>query len=366
MAALPTVREIRSYLMGNTWRQSATWRGASVWSHPDGYEVLLPPSDDLGDTGLRIRELLTVLAAAEHRPVDDIAVDIGAPADDVQSFRTFPDGMPAGFIPLKSGIDVLRSVQALLGGAARTVLEGPLPQFSGKAPPSVSDLLRRVRLGPAQPGSYVVTVRVPANGPDDPGGPAEPLGRQAARQLHEAVTAVRAATDLAGDDGVTAFDDAVTAGVSADLCEALTVLAGSGQAQPFEVSFRWGRGAGPQLNADTVHFAEGAGRVISAAARHLRQVRISGPAEVGGYVESLHDRPETADRWRIKVRGDLTTPSGTTYSRSVWIRLDGQDSYDRAIVAHRDQLLVRARGEMDATSRRVELAAGSSKFEVIG
>jgi hypothetical protein len=144
------------------------------------------------------------------------------------------------------------------------------------------------------------------------------------------------------------------------------VLAGSGRAQPFEVSFRWGRAAGPELNADTVYFAEGSGRVISAAARHLRQVRISGSAEVRGYVESLHDRPETADRWRIKVRGDLTTPSGTTYSRSVWIRLDGQDSYDRAIVAHRDQLLVRARGEMDATSRRVELAAGSSKFEVIG
>lgn len=372
MLPLPRVQDIQTYLSDNAWRQARTWRGASVWSHGDGYEVLVPPRDDLADADLRVRELLTVLTAAEQRPADDILVDISAPLDDVQSFRTFPEGMPSGFTSLDTGIDVLRAVKNMIGVAARTVVEGPLPEFSAGRPAAASGLLRRVRLGPGRPGSYIFTVRVPVDAADTedaadtPDGQGEPLGRQAGRQLHEAVTAVRAAVERAERDGLAAFDDMVTAGVSANLCQELSVLAGQGQAQPFEVTFRWSRGPRSGLPADTVRFAEGDGRTIRAAAAHLRQVRISGAAEVTGYVESLHDQPETADRWRIKVRGDLTTGRGTRFSRSVWIRLDGQDSYDRAIAAHRDRLLVRARGELSAARGRVELTAGSAKFEVIG
>jgi hypothetical protein len=387
---LPSVRDITTYLRYNAWRQSATWRGASVWAHADGYEVLVPPRDDLADSGPRVRELLSVLTAVERRPAGDIAMDIGAPLEDVQSFRTFPAGMPSGYTSLDAGISALRGVHSLIAVAARTAAEGPRPEFSGRTPADVSGLLRRVRLGPGRPGSYIFTVRIPVEVPDDDapeenGGRAEPLGRQTARQLHEAVIAVRDAAARAETDGLAAFDDTVTAGVSANLCQALSALAGHGRAQAFEMTFRWGRGLAPDpghpagtllpastvrldtVRLDTVRFAEGTGRTIHAAAAHLRRVRVSGAAEVTGYVESLHDQPETGDRWRIKVRGDLTTAGGGTgYSRSVWIRLDGQDSYGRAIAAHRDRLLVRARGDLSASRGRVELTAGSARFEVIG
>lgn len=363
MLPLPTIHDIQTYLSDNAWQQSATWRGASIWSNADGYEVLVPPRDDLADTGLRIRELLSVLTTVEQRPADDIAVDISAPLDDVQSFRSFPADMPSGFTPLNTGIDILQAVRNMIGIAVRTVIEGPLPEFSRGKPTAASSLLRRVRLGPGRPGSYTFTVRVPVGTPDRD---EESLGRQAARQLHEAITAIRAATERVDRDGLTAFDDVVTAGVSANLCRSLSLLAGHGHTQAFEVTFRWGRGLRSDLPADTVRFANGTGRIIHAAAGHLRQVRISGAAEVTGFVESLHDQPETADRWRIKVRGDLTTRSGTGFNRTVQIRLDGQASYERALVAHRDRLLVRARGELSAARGRVELTAVSAKFEVIG
>jgi hypothetical protein len=363
MLPLPTVQDIQTYLGDSAWQQSATWRGASVWSHADGYEVLVPPRDDLADTGLRVQELLTVLTTVEQRPADDIVVDISAPMDDVQSFRSFPEGMPSGFTSLNAGIDALRAVKNMIGVAARTAVEGPLPEFSRGRSTAASRLLRRVRLSPGRPGSYTFNVRVPVDAPD---GKDEPLGRQTARQLHEAVTAIRTATERAERNDLTAFDDAVTAGVSANLCQALSVLAGQGHTQAFEVTFRWGRGLRSDLLADTVHFANGTGRIIHAAAGHLRQVRISGAAEMTGFVESLYDQPETADRWRIKVRGDLTTPSGTGFGRTVWIRLDGQDSYDRAIAAHRGRLLVWASGEWSTARGRVELTAGGTGFEVIG
>jgi hypothetical protein len=363
MLPLPIVQDIQTYLSDNAWQLSTTWRGASVWTHDDGYEVLVPARDDLADTSLRVRELLTVLTTVEQRPGDDIVMDISAPLDDVQSFRTFPEGMPSGFTSLNAAIDALQTVKNMIGLSARTVVEGPLPELPHGRSATASGLLRRVRLGPGRPGSYTFTVRVPV---DAPNGEGEPLGRQVARQLHDAVTAIRVATERAERDGLTAFDDAVTAGVSANLCRALSVLAGQGHTQAFEVTFRWGRGLRSDLSADTAHFPDGAGQIIHAAAGHLRRVRISGVAEMSGFVESLHDQPETADRWRIKVRGDLTTRSGTGFNRTVWIRLDGQDSYDRAIAAHRDRLLVRARGELSAARGRVELTAASAKFEVIG
>jgi hypothetical protein len=86
---------------------------------------------------------------------------------------------------------------------------------------------------------------------------------------------------------------------------------------------------------------------------------------VAGFVETLHDQPETGDRWRVKVRGDLTTRGGTAFGRTIWVRLDGQSSYDRAIAAHRARHLVRVRGDLSAQGR-VELVTDGTRFEVIG
>jgi hypothetical protein len=366
----PTVQDIQSYLHDNGWEHSLTWHDAPVWSREDGYEVLVPPRDDLADADLRVRELLNVLADAERRPADDIIVDINAPLDDIQSFRTFPEDMPPGFTLLEVGIRALQGVQSMIAIAARTVVEGPSPKFAGETPPTAAELLRRVRLGPGRPGSYVFTVRVPVDAPPRPdtaprAQPEAPLGRQVARQFHEAVTAASVASAQATLKDLTAFDDTVTAGVSANLCLALSVLAGRQYEQAFDVTFRWSPRLRDELPADTVQFTGGAGQILRAAARRLRQVRISGAAEVTGFVESLHDQPETADRWRVKVRGDLTTQGGTAFGRAIWVRLDGQASYDRAIAAHQARHLVRMRGELSAHGR-VELITDSTRFEVIG
>jgi hypothetical protein len=371
MFPFPTVQDIQTYLRDNGWQHSLTWHDAPVWSHEEGYEVLVPPRDDLPDTDLRVGELLNVLAAAEQRSADDIIVDINAPLDDIQSFRTFPEGMPPGFTSMEAGIRALQGVQSMIGIAARTVIEGPLPEFTGGIPPAASDLLQRVRLGSGRPGSYVFTVRVPVDPPtrpvdtEPPSQLGEPLGRQVARQFYEAISAANTAATRATVDDLTAFDDTVTAGVSVGLCLALSTLADRQFERPFDVTFRWSHGLSAQPPADTVRFSAGVGKIIRAAASRLRQVRLSGPAELLGFVEGLHDRPETADRWRVKVRGDLTTRGSTAFGRTVWVRLGEQASYDRAIAAHQARHLVRMRGDLSAHGR-IELVTDRTGFEVIG
>ena len=380
MRPRPTVEDIRSYLRHSGWRREPrTWHDASIWANADGYEILVPPSDDLVDADLRVREILSVLTAVERRPGDEIAHDIGAPFADTQSFRTFPDGLPTGFTSLPVGLRGLQGVRDLVCAAARNVVEGPLPAYPGGTPPAVAGLLHRVQLGPSRPGSYVLTVRVPLNGPPDgspDGSPAgrgaqpaaAPLGRQVTRRLYDAVAAVRMASARATEDDLTPFDETVAAGVSANLCEAMSGLAGRERRQPFEIAFRWGRGVASDVPAGILRFSTGTGVVISAAATRLRRLGASGDAAVTGVVESLHDQAQSKDRWRVKVRGDLTTRTGQAGGatvRTVWVRLGGQEPYDQAISAHKTKQRVRAQGVLAALKGRIELIVSDGGFDIL-
>jgi hypothetical protein len=357
----PTVEDIQSYLHDTGWRREPhTWHDASVWSNADGYQVLVPPRDDLADAELRVREILKVLTEVERRSDDEIIGDIITPFADTLTYRMFSDRLPAGFTSLSAGLRGLHGVRDMVHAAARTVVEGPRPAFLGATPEPVGELLQHVQLGPSRPGSYVLSVRVPHNGP-----PGSLLGRRVVRKLYDAVTAVRIATMQRAEADLAVFDETVSAGVSANLCEALSGLAGRERQQPFEVAFRWGRGLAADVPAGTVQFTTGMGSIISAAATRLRQLGVSGDGVVTGLVESLHDQAEGTDRWRIKVRGHLTARGDGGTNRTVWVRLGGQEAYDRAISAHKTKQRVRARGALSTLRGRIELIVSDRGFDVL-
>jgi hypothetical protein len=384
MMSRPAIGDIQTYLRDTGWQQEPrTWNGASIWSYPDGHEVLLPPHDDLADADLRVSEILAALTAVEGRPGDEIAGDINTPFDDVQLYRTFPDGTANGFKSLAAGLRELRSARDLVSAAARAVVEGPQPVFLGGAPGPVGELLQQIRLGPSRPGDHAFGVRVPlnarmsvsANGSAPARRDVMPLGRLVVRQLHIAVAAVQAVTAHAAAQAPavfdhtlfdhTAFDQTVAAGGSANLCEALSGLAGRGHRQPFEVTFRWGRGLPAGTPAETIRFADGAGDIIRAAGAYLRQRGASVVGAVTGFVESLHGQPSNADYWLIKVRGNLTAQGDEETERPVWVRLADPAAYDRAIAAHLAGQRVRARGERTAAKGHMELMVNDEGFDVI-
>jgi hypothetical protein len=82
-------------------------------------------------------------------------------------------------------------------------------------------------------------------------------------------------------------------------------------------------------------------------------------------VESLHDQAQGADRWRIKVRGELTGPAGTIPARTVWARLPGEQPYELAIAAHLARRPVRARGTLTRQRGRLELVVAPGGFDVL-
>lgn len=354
------VLDIASYLAGTGWqRSSQEHRGASVWEHSEDYEVLLPATDRMGDAETRVREVLRCLSALERRPISDIAAEIATPDHDRQFFRTHPSAHEPGYTSLPAGVQAVQGVRSILQSAVRTVVQGPHFAFTGRPPGTVSDLLRRVELGPTRPGSRVIEVRLPADTPAN--GPAVDA-RAVFVQLHEAVSVANAAV-LTGEPD--AFDDSVTAGVSADLCIALSDLAGETRSEPFEIDFRWARTRPLDIPLGPVEFPSQAGRLLQLGGRRLRGQNASGPATVTGVVEGLHDDPVGGDRWRIKVRGELRTERTERSRRAVWVRLPDQISYERAIAAHRARVPVSTTGELSSATGRVELVS-TGDFDLDG
>jgi hypothetical protein len=349
------VDDIASYLVETGWeRDLVGWRGASIWQHPGDYELLVPAHDGLGDGDRRIREILRCLSTVEDRPASDIALEISRPDLDKQLLRTFPVGRDPGYTSLISGVQTVQGVRAILGNATRTVLQGPHFAFAGRPPGLVGDVLKAAELGPARSGSYVVEIRLPADGiARGPGG--EVTGRAVLVQLLEAVAAAQTAV-LAADP--TAFDETVTAGVSADLCRALSDLSGPNLAEPFEITFRWARAQPLDVPAQVVAFPETSGSLLQAAAVRLRSLNASGPATVTGVIEGLYDDAAGGDRWRIKVRGELHTQRIQRPRRAVWVRLTDQAAYDQAITAHRERHVITVSGELSSATGRVELVPG--------
>jgi hypothetical protein len=70
----PAVQDIQTYLFDTGWRrEQRTWNNALIWSSAEGYEVLVPSSDELVDTDLRVGEIISALTAVEGRSADEIA-----------------------------------------------------------------------------------------------------------------------------------------------------------------------------------------------------------------------------------------------------------------------------------------------------
>lgn len=343
-----SVSAISTYLAGTGWRRTEDWHGSGIWVHPEDYEVLVPARDGLGDSRARIAEILRCLAALEARSEPEIAEEIARPDLDTQYVHTYPRGHAPGYTSLAAGSQAIQGVRDLLALATRTLIQGPHFHFAGRSPNVVGDLLRTAELGPSRAGSYIIEIRVPAAAEL----PGELNGRAVVYQMFEAVNAAQAATTLWRPE---AFEDAVTAGVSANLCNALSELSGPEGEQPFDIAFRWGRAIPVEEGTRRLTFPAGAGGLLRSAADRLRQLQASGAASITGVIETMHNGEGPEARWRICVRGELRTQSGDSRRRKLWVRLPDEASYERAGSLHHTRGTVRIVGELTSDTGRIEL-----------
>jgi len=364
----PAPGRLAEYMRARGWRAlPEMWRGAEIWQAPDraGDEVLLPPRIVYRDDEDLVRRALQTVAKAERRDVAAVLRDISRPLVDRQVFRTYPD-TPSGTVPLLSGCDAVGGIRSAFTVAARSVLHREGAVLSGgRNSRAVEAFLSRIRLGPTEAGSYILTTEVPVTPPEsdmlfDLGG--DQTGRSVVRFLRQGTAAAGKAVRASSADrnDSSAFDAAFEDGVTGRLCDALANFAGHAADRPFEISFDWAPARPMEpVDEDRVAFSPDAGRILKRAAEYLRVLENQGTVTLRGRIIAL-ERDSLHHAGYARVRGLLVTDRGAG-QRTLRVRLD-PIRYEQALDAHARGAEITVEGRISTTGNRRELVPDTTDF----
>ncbi len=330
--------ELASYLRSNGW-EAQEWvpETYSVWTKrtdAGSFEVTLPLVVRFRDYSLRISELLSTLETVEHRSQLEIISDLNTSNADVVRVSSDHRGMVNESIPIEDAVLLVQRSRDLMLSAACSTIE-PRSYYPPRKFAQALDFLHRVRMGHTERGSYVVTIVSPvAPALEDAHHVIEdPYERRVTKTLSSALIGVQRAAERAiATATLDPFREAVQAGVSANLCDAIVGMAGTtGESRGVAFRFTWSRSRplrddnpnGVLLSADAMPVIQEAGRV-------LREEAPIEEFELQGVVVAL-ERPAGADVGTVIVLGFVD-------ERPRRIRMELRDpEYVLAVRAHADR-----------------------------
>jgi len=302
-------------------------------------------------------DVLQVLSAFEERSQLPILHDLLVTGADVVRLRLADPDLADASVPLDEGATFIQKAKEMMLAAACAAV-GPRAYYPSRKPAQAIDYIRGARLGQTEPGSFIVTIISPVlPSLSGPRGQRieleEPYERRVTQVLAVALNSARqAAEDAATSGQVDSFVQAVSRGVSANLCDALAGMGSFSEGnRAVEVQFSWSRNrplAPESEMPDRVLFSPDAFPVIRQAAVYLRETGPREEFEVRGLVVKL-DRPEASTTGKVTIHGLVDDQP-----RKVVVELRGPD-YHKAVTAHALGRLARCSGALVREGRAFRL-----------
>lgn len=344
--------QLRSYLQHKQWFEDGKIRSvATIWHRHDNEdaEVVLPLSH-VKDYWQRMRGAIASIASIEGRTAPEILNEVKRLFANVITIRVVHDDTNDGTIPINDGVLLIAKAKDLLSAAARS-LYAKRKQFTRGAPKEAKEYLETLLLGQTEVGSYVVNVIAPvqtvAVGPEMV--TTIPLAQAITTNLVTGLSALEKATatyEEKGDLGV--FDEAVLAGASSNMCDALLGFSGEKHNRTFEITVT----AAPSPLFETVPakfvFDGKHVEVLQEATGYYKGDYVLPGRRLTGYITKLsRPKDETSGTITIdSIVGDV--------ERKVQVELTGDD-YHQAVVAHDNSKMVRVEGDVHVKSKSARL-----------
>ncbi len=336
---------IHAYLKSQQWRRGDDLgdRGVIYFAH-DGNEVFAPGSDRLGDYPQAVSAMIESVARVEERDELSVYRDLVVADRDLIRFRAF-DAFDDGSIGLDAGVDLVQQSRDAILAAACSAVDARRFYRSGRNA-TATDYLKTVKLGQTEQGSFVVTIHspVPPNLEESeqrtfwPELSSEPFARKVTRTLANALAAMGdAIAEVGRGDNIEAFERAVSKGVSANLCLAISKFVKDGEG--LEVSLSWARTRPSPTPRFACNFGSSDADVLAEAAIVLRNREPSPNESLEGYVTVLNREVSQANgkvRLKTFVEGQ---------ARSVSIELPAE-LYSTALGAHDNKDAIRIEGDL--------------------
>ncbi|HEV2561256.1 MAG TPA: hypothetical protein VGT78_03875, partial [Rhizomicrobium sp.] len=172
--------------------------------------------------------------------------------------------------------------------------------------------------------------------------------RRVTRVFSNALDAMKTALAEANrGQGRSGFDEAVSSGVSANLCEAIAAICDRGTGA--EISLSWAKTRPTPTPSKRAWFSRDDGNVLKEVAREFRLKEPRPDTVLMGYIPNLQ-RAESQTSGTVRL---LTIVDGHPHSVTVDLL---KDDYERAVEAHGKQTGISITGDLVREGQRWKLA----------
>jgi hypothetical protein len=344
--------QLRAYLQNKQWFEDGKIRNvATVWHRQDNEdaEVVLPLLH-VKDYWQRMRDALASAAFFEERAVSEILNEVKRLFANVITIRVVHDDTKDGTIPINDGVLLIAKAKDLLSAAARS-LYAKRKQFTRGAPKEAKEYLETLLLGQTEIGSYVVNVIAPAqtvtSGPEIV--TMIPLAQAITSNLVKSLSALEKASATYEENGdLGAFDEAVLAGASSNMCDALLGFSGEKYNRTFEIMVTAVSSPFFKTKPAKFVFESKHVEVLVKATGYFKGDYVLPARRLTGYITKL-SRPKD------ELSGTVTIDSIVgDVERKVQLELTADD-YHQAVVAHDNSKMVRVEGDVYVKSKSAQL-----------
>ena len=335
-------RDVAGYLRSRGWQDSGPYgsygRVFASSRNNETFEVILSTTNDARDFSRRMVELVDEVARFEDRSPYEVVADLTLAPFDVVRIR-LQAADQYGSIKISEGVELHEEARNLMLWAANAAASPqPRKSWKGRRFEEVGTYLDSVRLGQTQRGSFVLTLLSPWHFDPTSAGSLdvfETFGRRTTQKLASALVATQEAIrKVVVTNDLKPFDEAVTAGVSSNLCTSLARLAEEGNGM--DVTVDWS----PSKPADgsvKVSMTRENASILAEAARHLDQQEPDENVTIQGLVSQITEDPDRFDgntvietkvgnairRIKVQFGPDERTSVYQAAHHKRWIQVDG-------------------------------------------
>lgn len=346
---------LRSYLTSHGWRDEGAFgkRPATIYTKEHGgrsWEVLVPLRDTIADYAESMAASVAVLSDVENRSQLDVFRDLSSTGADAIHIRSANELVkePSS---LRQSAGMYNDAYNMLVSAARAA-EKPQAAYRGNISLDVAEYLDSVQSLPSYHEGYALTLHSPVPAgigiQEDLGdGFHTPFSRRATSTLVRALGCTSTAIEEAVvRDTLEPFDEAVSHGVSANLCDSVAEMAKKGWGIKIDVV--WAVVRPSNHPAPHFTFSQNSADILAEAAKSFRRNKPSYGEQIVAQVVKLEREPQEFDGRAVIL--------STRDERLVRIRVTfDQSVYDKVIQAFQKQWSISLEGDVHPRGRGYEL-----------
>jgi hypothetical protein len=340
-ALLPV--DVTEWLRIQGWTQAASLGDIAQRWQNDTMGVVVPMITRSPDFSLRWSEMLNRLANSFDTDPAGVLLAVSKAGSDIAEFRA--SGQIDDSIPLGDASTLIDSVRRSMQASANSALQ-PRSYYGHSLPEAARAHASKVRMGQTRRGSYVIPVisRPPILEPDDADDAVlftdvayQPFARSAMLKLAQGLAALHDLTHGTTEPAGSRITEAVGAGVSSELCDAVANTLETESITALNVAFTWAERLPASSAPKSVNLESEAVPLLRHVGSVLKGEPVIGRQTVVGYVKRL-DRGEDDEVGRVTLR---TLDSDR--ARNITIDLNDSD-YHIAGEANTERRMVAATG----------------------